>query len=132
MFLSKIHRAIITHADLHYEGSITIDAELMRASDILPNQEVHVWNITSGTRLVTYAIDGPRGSGVISINGAAAHLTKPGDMVIIAAFGDMANEEALVYEPKVIRVDENNRIVSTKAELPGPERPEALDATGVA
>src|SRR5258706_15258436 len=80
MFLSKIHRAVVTHADLHYEGSCTIDADLLDAADILPNQELHIWNVTRGTRIVTYALPGPRGSGVVCINGAAAHNNNPGDL----------------------------------------------------
>jgi aspartate 1-decarboxylase len=127
MFLAKIHRATITHADLHYEGSCTIDANLMNEVDILPNQEIHVWNITRGTRLVTYAVEGPRGSGVICMNGAAAHLTKPGDMVIIATFGDLTEEEAHNHKPKVALVDRNNRVVSRRAEIPGPQMPDPVD-----
>lgn len=127
MFLSKIHRAMITHADLHYEGSCTIDADLMDSADILPNQELHVWNITQGTRLVTYALPGPRGSGVICINGAAAHGNSPGDMVILATFGEMDSEEAKAFEPKVVLVDRNNRAKSIRAEVPGPQMPPRLD-----
>jgi aspartate 1-decarboxylase len=127
MFLAKIHRATITHADLHYEGSCTIDADLMNEVDILPNQEIHVWNITRGTRLVTYAVEGPRGSGVICMNGAAAHLTKPGDMVIIATFGDLTEEEARNHKPKVALVDRNNRVVSRRAEIPGPQMPDPIE-----
>ena len=115
MFLSKIHRAVVTHADLHYEGSCTIDADLMEAADILPNQELHIWNITRGTRLVTYALPGPHGSGVICINGAAAHGNQPGDLVILATFGEMDSEEARVYEPKIVMVDKENRIRSMRA-----------------
>jgi len=89
MFLSKIHRAVITHADLHYEGSCTIDVSLMEVADILPHQEVHIWNITRGTRIVAYALPGPRGSGVLCINGAAAHGNVPGDLAIIATFGNL-------------------------------------------
>jgi aspartate 1-decarboxylase len=127
MFLAKIHRATITHADLHYEGSCTIDGDLMNAVDILPNQEIHVWNVTRGTRLVTYAVEGQSGSGVICMNGAAAHLTKPGDMVIIATFGDMTEEEARTHKPKVVLVDRNNRIVAKRAEIPGPNMPDVTE-----
>jgi aspartate 1-decarboxylase len=129
MFLAKIHRATITHADLHYEGSCTIDVDLMNEVDILPNQEIHVWNITRGTRLVTYAVEGPGGSGVICMNGAAAHLTKPGDMVIIASFGEMTDEEARKHKPKVVLVDRNNRVVSRRDEIPGPQMPGPIDDT---
>ncbi|MDH5673499.1 MAG: aspartate 1-decarboxylase [Myxococcales bacterium] len=128
MFLSKIHRAVITHADLDYEGSCTIDANLMDAADILPNQELHVWNITQGTRLVTYALPGPRGSGVICINGAAAHGNSPGDLVILATFGEMDTEEARTFEPKVILVDRNNDVKSVRAEIPGPQMPPPMEA----
>jgi aspartate 1-decarboxylase len=132
MFLSKIHRAIVTHANLHYEGSCTIDANLLEAADILNNQEIHIWNVTRGTRLITYALEGPRGSGVVCVNGAAAHLTEPGDMVIIAAFGEMTHEEARQHEPKIVIVDEKNRIRCLRAEIPGPQMPKALDEIGLA
>jgi aspartate 1-decarboxylase len=127
MFLSKIHRAVITHADLHYEGSCTIDADLMDVADILPNQELHIWNVTRGTRLVTYALPGPRGSGVVCINGAAAHGNEPGDLVIMATFGEMDTEEARTFEPKVVLVDEHNRVASIRAEVPGPQMPPRLN-----
>src|SRR5262245_35571533 len=93
VFKSKIHRATVTHADLDYEGSVTIDADLLDAADILPNEAVHIWNVTRGTRLVTYALEGPRGTGCIAVNGAAAHLNKPGDLVILATFAEMTPEE---------------------------------------
>ena len=120
MFWSKIHRATITHADLHYEGSCTIDADLMDAAKIFNNQELHVWNVTRGTRLVTYAIEGERGSGVICINGAAAHGNKPGDLVILATFADMSAEEAERHQPTVVQVDAQNRIAHIRDEVPGP------------
>jgi aspartate 1-decarboxylase len=128
MFLSKIHRAVVTHADLHYEGSCTIDVDLMDAADILPNQELHIWNITQGTRIVTYALPGPRGSGVICINGAAAHHNEPGDLVILATFGEMDSEEARTFEPKIVMVDKDNRIKSMRAEIPGPQMPPRIEA----
>lgn len=121
IFKSKLHRATVTHADLDYEGSVTIDADLMEAADILPHEAVHIWNITNGSRLVTYTLEGPRGSRAICVNGAAAHLTKPGDLVIIATFADMTPEEARRYEPTVVLVDRENRIVDpARQELPGP------------
>lgn len=121
LFKSKIHRATVTHADLDYEGSATIDASLMEAADILPHEMIHVWNVTSGTRLTTYVIEGPRDSGVLCINGAAAHLMKPGDLVILATFAEMTPEEARTHVPKVVRVDSDNRILpDTSLELPGP------------
>jgi aspartate 1-decarboxylase len=128
MFLSKIHRAVVTHADLHYEGSCTIDVDLMDAADILPNQELHIWNITQGTRIVTYALPGPRGSGVICINGAAAHHNSPGDLVILATFGEMDSEEARTFEPKIVMVDKDNRIKTMRAEIPGPQMPPRIEA----
>src|SRR3954463_12425038 len=106
MFKSKIHRATVTEADLEYEGSVTIDANLLEAADILPNERVDVWNVTRGTRLSTYAMLGEAGSGVICINGAAAHLVTPGDLVIIATFADMDEAEARTHKPKVVLVDE--------------------------
>ena len=126
MFLSKIHRAVITHANLHYEGSVTIDVSLMEAADILPHQEVHVWNITRGTRIVTYALPGPRGSGVLCINGAAAHGNLPGDLAIVATFGEMDEEEIHTHSPRVVRVDRDNRVVEIRAEVPGPQLPELV------
>jgi len=123
LFKSKIHRATVTHADLDYEGSVTIDSELMQAADILPYEQVHIWNVTRGTRLVTYALEGPPGSGEVCINGAAAHLAKPGDLVIIATFADMEAHEAAVHRPKTVLVDARNRIVEKDAqEIPGPAR----------
>src|SRR5919198_2959903 len=100
MLKSKIHRATVTGADLHYEGSITIDRDLMEASDIIPYEAVAIWNVTNGNRFETYAIEGEPGSGVICINGAAARLVGPKDLVIIASFVNMSNEEALAHEPK--------------------------------
>src|SRR5512143_3818166 len=94
VFKSKLHRATVTQADLDYEGSVTIDAALMEAADIHEHDAVHIWNITRGTRLQTYALRGPRGSGIVCINGAAAHLVKPQDLVIIATFAEMDPAEA--------------------------------------
>jgi aspartate 1-decarboxylase len=119
MLRSKIHRATVTGADLHYEGSITIDAELLERADILPYQEVHVWNITNGSRFQTYAMEGQRGSGVLCINGAAAHKAGTGDLVIIASFGPMAEEEARAVVPRIIFVDAKNRPVESRAEQAG-------------
>ncbi len=123
LFKSKIHRATVTQADLDYEGSVTIDANLLEASDIQPFEQVHVWNVTRGTRLETYAMRGEAGSGVVCINGAAAHLMKPGDLVIIATFADFEEAEARTLRPKVVLVDEKNRIkLSGVDEVPGPHR----------
>lgn len=123
MFLGKIHRATVTHADLEYEGSVTIDSDLLDAAGMVEHEEVHVWNVTRGTRIVTYTLRGPAGSGVICINGAAAHLHKPQDLVILATFGEMSDEEARSHVPKVVRVDGNNRMIGMEAERPGPEMP---------
>lgn len=120
MFKSKIHRATVTHADLQYEGSVTIDADLMEAADILPYEAVHIWNVTNGHRLVTYALRGAKGSGVICVNGAAAHHHSPGDTVILATFADLTPDEARLHQPRVVRVDGRNRHVGDHAELPGP------------
>jgi aspartate 1-decarboxylase len=122
MLKSKIHRATVTHADVNYEGSLTLDADLVDAADILPFEEVHVWNVTRGTRLRTYAIVGERGSGVVCVNGAAAHLAQPGDLIIVATFAGMEDEGARRHRPRILHVDANNRIRSTADELAGPQR----------
>jgi len=109
MLKSKIHRATVTASDLAYEGSITIDSELMEAADILPFEAVDVWNLSNGNRFETYAITGEPGSGTICINGAAAHLTARGDLVIIASWIDLPEEAAGTHEPRLVFVDENNR-----------------------
>ena len=121
MMRAKIHRATVTQADVDYEGSITIDRNLLDATDLLPNEAVCVWNVTNGNRFETYAVEGPAGSGVICVNGAAAHLVDPGDLVIIAAFAWMDEEAARAFQPKVVFVDEQNRIREKRAETPGPQ-----------
>ena len=120
MLRAKIHRATVTQANVDYEGSITIDRRLMDATDLLPNEAVCVWNVTSGTRLETYAVEGPADSGVVCVNGAAAHLVRPGDVVIIAAYAWMDEAAARRHEPTVAFVDDHNRIKHTRAEVPGP------------
>lgn len=132
MFLGKIHRATVTHADLDYEGSVTIDQDLLEAAGMLEHEEVHIWNVTRGTRLSTYTLTGPRGSGVICINGAAAHHMRPGDLVILATFGEMEDAEAKTHTPKVVRVDRNNRILGFEAERPGPQMPMRFDPVAAA
>ena len=112
LFKSKIHRATVTDANLAYEGSITLDEDLMKAADILPWEQVHVWDVTSGNRLVTYAIPGKSGSGVVCINGAGAHLIQKGNIVIVATFCDYEEKEAKKHEPKRILVDGQNRILA--------------------
>jgi aspartate 1-decarboxylase len=109
MLKSKIHRATVTGADLHYEGSITIDPLLMEAADIFENEFVDIWNVDYGTRFSTYAIKGQPGSGVICINGAAARLVSKGDLVIIASWQEMTSAEARAHVPKLVFVDEQNR-----------------------
>lgn len=119
MLKSKIHRATVTGADLEYEGSVTLDLDLMDAADILPWEAVSVWDVTNGVRFETYAIPGRRASGVVCVNGAAAHLVSEGDLVIVASFADMDEDEARAHEPVNVFVDERNRVVSRRAERPG-------------
>jgi aspartate 1-decarboxylase len=122
IFKSKIHRATVTHADVDYEGSVTVDGSLLKAADILPHEAVHIWNVTRGSRVVTYVLEGPPHSGVLCVNGAAAHLNHPGDLVILATFADMTPEEARKHVPTVVLVDEENRIRDgSYRETPGPK-----------
>ncbi|WP_138492932.1 aspartate 1-decarboxylase [Paenibacillus pinistramenti] len=109
MMKSKIHRATVTEANLNYVGSITIDEDLMEAADLLENEKVQIVNNNNGARLETYVITGPRGSGVICLNGAAARLVQPGDSVIIISYAQMSPEELKNHRPTVVFVDENNR-----------------------
>ena len=122
MLKSKIHRATVTGADVDYEGSVTIDRDLLDAAGILEWEEVHVWDVTNGSRLATYAIAGERGSGDICINGAAAHLAEVGDLVIIATFAQVYAHAAATWCPTAIFVDGANRQVGAGAEVPGPAR----------
>ena len=122
MLRAKIHRATVTEANVDYEGSITIDRRLMEATDLLPNEAVCVWNVTNGKRLETYAVEGAPDSGVVCVNGAAAHLVSPGDLVIIAAYTWLDEAAARIHEPKVVFVDEHNRIREMRAERAGPVR----------
>jgi len=110
MLKGKIHRATVTGADLHYEGSITIDRELMEAANILPYEEVRIYNVNNGERFETYAIEGAAGGGEICLNGAAAHKVSLGDIVIIACFGVVAEEQARGWKPSNVYVDAANRI----------------------
>ena len=112
---SKIHRARVTEADLHYKGSLTIDSDLMDAADILEYEQVEIYDITNGARLSTYAIAGPPGSGTICVNGAAAHLVKPGDLIIIASYAQYSADEIAQHQPRILLVDEQNRVVSEAA-----------------
>jgi aspartate 1-decarboxylase len=110
MFKSKIHRATVTATDKDYEGSITVDSDLLETADILPYEQVHVWDITRGTRILTYAMTGEPGSGVICVNGAGAHLVSVGDVVIIATFTELDDAAARSHRPKIILVDGKNRV----------------------
>ena len=111
MMTSKIHRATVTQADLHYVGSVTVDEDLLDAADLIPGEQVAIVDVTNGARLETYVIPGERGSGVLGINGAAAHLVHPGDLVILISYGLMDEIEATSYIPKVVHVDAANRVV---------------------
>ncbi|MEO3928569.1 aspartate 1-decarboxylase [Micromonosporaceae bacterium B7E4] len=117
MLKSKIHRATVTHSDLHYIGSLTVDADLLEAADLAVGEQVHVVNVNNGARLVTYAIRGEPGSGVIGANGAAARLIHPGDLVIIIGYAMVAEAEVGRVKPKVIFVDEDNRIADIGHDL---------------
>ncbi|MGJ9413324.1 aspartate 1-decarboxylase [Aeromicrobium sp. CF4.19] len=123
MMTSKIHRATVTQADLHYVGSVTVDEDLLDAANLLPGELVHIVDIDNGARLQTYTIAGERGSGVIGINGAAARLVHPGDLVILIAYGQMADEEAREFSPRVVFVDRHNTIIGSGSDpaevLPG-------------
>ncbi|MFL6144693.1 MAG: aspartate 1-decarboxylase [Labedaea sp.] len=116
MLKSKIHRATVTQADLHYVGSLTVDEDLMDAADLLPGEQVSIVDVTNGARLETYVITGPRGSGVIGVNGAAAHLIHPGDLVIVISYGMMDTAEAAAHRPRVIFVDADNKILARGAD----------------
>lgn len=126
MMTSKIHRATVTQADLHYVGSVTVDADLLDAANLLPGELVHIVDIDNGARIQTYTIAGERGSGVIGINGAAARLVHPGDLVILIGYGQMEDAEARSYEPSVVFVDSENRIIGT-----GSDPAEALPGSGL-
>ncbi|MDQ6650277.1 MAG: aspartate 1-decarboxylase [Actinomycetota bacterium] len=123
MLKSKIHRATVTQADLHYVGSVTVDEELMDAADLLPGEQVAIVDVTNGARLETYVIAGPRGSGVIGINGAAARLVHTGDLVILISYASVSDAEARTLRPRVVFVDADNRVAGTSADpadvLPG-------------
>ena len=120
MMKSKIHRATVTQADLHYVGSVTIDAALMEAADLLEGEKVAIVDVTNGARLETYAIAGERGSGIIGINGAAAHLVHEGDLVIIISYGMFDGAEARALKPAVVHVDGQNRVVKLGSDAAEP------------
>jgi aspartate 1-decarboxylase len=116
MLKSKIHRATVTQADLHYVGSVTVDADLLDAADLLPGEQVAIVDITNGARLETYVIPGERGSGVIGINGAAARLVQAGDLVIMISYAQMDDAAARSFEPKIVHVDGSNRMITLDAD----------------
>jgi len=119
MLKSKIHRATVTEADLHYEGSISLDSDLMDAADLLEYEQVDVLNITNGQRLTTYAISGEAGSGMVRINGAAAHLVNPGDLVIVASYAQFEEAELTRHKPRIVLVDKHNRVREVAATTAG-------------
>ena len=120
MMKSKIHRATVTQADLDYVGSVTLNSALMEAADLLEGEQVAIVDITNGARIETYVIPGERGSGVIGINGAAAHLVHPGDLVIIISYALVTDAEARALDPSVVHVDEKNRIVKLGSDAAEP------------
>lgn len=134
LFKSKIHRATVTEADLHYVGSVTIDRDLMDAADLMEGEQVTIADITNGARLETYVIQGHRGSGVIGINGAAAHLVRPGDLVILMSYGVYTAQEVTRYAPRVVHVDGANRVVDIDDDpaRPVPGATEQVEAAGAA
>jgi aspartate 1-decarboxylase len=111
---SKIHRAVVTEADLDYEGSLKVDEDLMQAAGMIPFERVEVYNLANGERFATYLIKGERGSGVVSVNGAAAHKAKPGDLVIIATYVQLEEDEIGFFMPRVVLVDGHNRVAGTR------------------
>ncbi len=115
---SKIHRAAATHCELHYEGSCAIDEDLLDAADIAENEQVHIWNINNGERFITYAIKGQRGSGMISVNGSAARRASVGDLLIIAAFAQVHEDQVAAHQPKLVFVDAQNRQTELRHQVP--------------
>jgi aspartate 1-decarboxylase len=113
MFKSKIHRATVTESNVDYEGSVTVDQDLLDLADMVPWEQVHVWDVDNGARLTTYLLAGPRGKGTVCINGAAAHLVKPGHRVILATFANVDENKVHNYRPKVVLVDKNNQPFET-------------------
>jgi aspartate 1-decarboxylase len=136
MMKSKIHRATVTHADLHYVGSVSIDADLLDAADLLPGEQVDIVDVTNGARLTTYTIAGERGAGVVGVNGAAARLVSPGDLVIVIGYGLMDEAKAQGLRPQVVHVDARNRIVDIGSDaaspVPGAQDQRRADVTAPA
>ena len=118
MMKSKIHRATVTDANLHYQGSVTVDPHLLEAADILPHERVEIYNVTNGERLATYAIPGAPGRGEVCVNGAAAHLVARGDLIILATYAEVEEEEARGWQPRVVFVDAKNRAQASRADQP--------------
>ncbi len=118
MLKAKIHRATVTQAELDYEGSCAIDENLLEASGILEYEQIHIYNIANGERFVTYAIRGEAGSGMISVNGAAAHKASPGDLLIICAYAALEKTEAAAHRPRLVYPDEDNRVARVAGEIP--------------
>jgi aspartate 1-decarboxylase len=115
---SKIHRVAVTDCELHYEGSCAIDENLLDAANLCENEQIHIWNINNGERFVTYAIKGERGSGMISVNGSAARRASVGDLIIIAAFAQVEEAQVSGFQPKLVFVDDNNRIKFERSHIP--------------
>jgi aspartate 1-decarboxylase len=118
MLKAKIHRATVTHAELHYEGSCAIDGRLLDISGIREYEQIHIYNVNNGQRFVTYAIRADEGSGIISINGAAAHRAAPGDIIIICAYAQLSEAELALFKPTLVYVDRDNRLSHTKNSIP--------------
>ena len=115
---SKIHRVAVTQCELHYEGSCAIDEDLLDAANLMANEQVHIWNINNGERFITYAIKGERGSGMISVNGSAARRASAGDLIIIAAFAQVHEDQVATHAPQLVFVDANNRQVELRHAVP--------------
>ena len=115
---SKIHRVAVTQCELHYEGSCAIDEDLLDAANLVANEQVHIWNINNGERFITYAIKGERGSGMVSVNGSAARRASAGDLLIIAAFAQVHEDQVATHEPQLVFVDANNRQVELRHTVP--------------
>jgi aspartate 1-decarboxylase len=115
---SKIHRVAVTHCELHYEGSCAIDEDLLDAANIVENEQIHIWNINNGERIITYAIKGERGSGMISVNGSAARRAALGDLIIIAAYAQVHNDQVAGHEPQLVFVDDKNRQCALRHRVP--------------
>lgn len=119
---SKIHRVAVTHCELHYEGSCAIDEDLLEAADIAENEQIHIWNINNGERFITYAIKGERGSGMISVNGSAARRACNGDLLIIAAFAQVPDDQVAEHKPQLVFVDDQNRQTALRHKVPTQQR----------